>query len=168
LLEPIVGLRLAIRRIREPALRDELRRIETSLRRQVGPSVPKREAASLLGVSVTALDRWVDRGRIPVVAQPGSSRLGVETTPLLELAVEVASLREQGVRRGLARALARLGRNDRPEGRQVLRADVAALPRPNVPERELRHRYEQTTPEDRVLQLAALNRSMSALLGERP
>ncbi|MDQ4029638.1 MAG: hypothetical protein M3168_01215 [Actinomycetota bacterium] len=165
LLEPIVRLRLAIAQTRYPALRDELRQIEASLRGQVDPFVAKREAADLLGVSVTALDRWVDRGRIPVVARPGLSRLAVETTPLLELAVEVERLRRHGVRRGrLARALERLGRHDSPDGREVLRADVAALPRPNVPARELKRQFEETTPEERVLQLAALNRSLNFVL----
>jgi hypothetical protein len=170
LLDAIVRLRLAIAQTRDAALREELREVETGLRRRVGPWVAKREAARLLGVSVTALDRWIDRGRLPVVARPASSRLAVETTPLLELAVEAERLRRQGVTRGrLAKALARLGWHDDPEGRQVVRADVAALPRPNVPAPELRRQFEKTTPEERVLQLAALNRSLNVVLqGKRP
>lgn len=74
-------------------------------------------------------------------------------------------LRRQGVVRGrLAQAVARLGWKDDYAGRQVLRADVAALPRPNVPAHELRLDFERTTPEERVLQVGALNRSLNVLL----
>ena len=164
LLEPIVRLRQAIQETRDPQLREALRGIEVSLRRQLGPSVPKRAAARLLGVSVTALDRWVDRGVLPVVASAGGSkRLGVETSPLLELATSVHRLRRDGRSRGvLAEAVRKLGWRDRGH-RLVLSLDVARLPRPNVPLDELRQQFEETTPEQRVLQLAALNRSMNAL-----
>lgn len=97
LLAPIVRLRLAIEETRDAQLRDELREIEVSLRRQLGPSVPKRAAAHLVGVSVTALDRWIDRGHLPVVGSPrGSKRLALETGPLLELATRVRRLRRAG------------------------------------------------------------------------
>lgn len=164
LLEPIVRLRLAIQQTRDPLLRGELRQVESALRTQLGPVVPKRAAAALLGVSVTALDRWIDRGRIPVVAPAGGGkRLAVEAAPLLELATRVAALRRTGRRGGvLSRALADLGWGDRA-GRVVIRFDVACLPRPNVTPGELRRQYRESTPEERVLQLAALNRSLSAL-----
>jgi len=167
LLEPIVRLRLAIRRTRDPALRDELRQVEVGLRRQLPAAVPKRVAAGLLGVSVTALDRWVDRGRLPVVATAGTTRLAIETGPLLELAVAVHDLARSGVTRGvLARALDALGRRDRGE-RDVVRADVARLPRPNQSRDQLRRQFEETTPEERVLQTAALHRSLNALAAAR-
>lgn len=164
LLEPIVRLRLAIQQTRDPQLRDDLREIEVSLRRHLGPSVPKRVAAGLLGVSVTALDRWVDRGVLPVVASPrGSNRRAVETVPLLELATAVRRLRAAGRSRGvISEAVRDLGWRDRGH-RLVFSVDVARLPRPNVLLEELQQQYEETTPEERVLQLAALNRSMNAL-----
>jgi len=163
-LEPIVRLRLAIETTRDPQLRDQLRTIEVSLRRQLGPSVPKRAAARLLGVSVTALDRWVDRGVLPVVTSPrGSRRLAVETLPLLELATTVRRLRRAGrTHRVLAEAVRELGWRDRGR-RLVFRYDVARLPRPNVPLDELQRQFEETTPEERVRQLAALHRSMDLL-----
>lgn len=165
-LEPIVRLRLALQRTRDPEIRDELRQVEVALRRQVGPSVPKRAAARLLGVSVTALDRWIDRGCLPVVAPAsGSRRLGVETTPLIELATRVSALRRSGRTRGLlSQAIKELGWRDRGH-RLVFRSDVASLPRPNVTFDELRRQFNDTTPEERVLQLAALNKSMSVLAG---
>src|SRR5262245_29670127 len=97
LLEPIVRLRLAIEETRDLQLRNDLREIEVALRGQLGPSVPKRAAARLVGVSVTALDRWIDRGYLPVVASPQSSkRLGVESGPFLDLATSVRRLRQAG------------------------------------------------------------------------
>jgi hypothetical protein len=164
LLEPIVRLRLAIQQTREPALRDELRGIEVALRTQLGPAVPKRAAARLLGVSVTALDRWIDRGCVPVVASArGSKRLAVETAPLLELATAVRRLRRGGRTRAVvAEAVRELGWPDRGR-RLVFWEDVARLPRPNVTLEELQRRFAETTPEERVLQQAALNRSLNAL-----
>ena len=165
LIEPVVRLRLAIRRTRDAALREELRQVEVALRRELGPSVPKRVAGRLLGVSVTALDQWIDRGRLPVVAPAGGSgRLGIETGPLLELATRVAELRTSGVRRGvLSRAMDDLGWP--AHGRRiVVPEEIARLPRPNVSAFELRRRYEVTTPEERVLEVAALHRSLNALV----
>lgn len=165
LLEPIVRLRLAIQKTRDPQLRDELRAIEVSLRRQLGPSVPKRAAGRLLGVSVTALDRWIDRGYLPAVASPrqGAKRLGVETSPLLDLATSVWRLRRAGHSRGvLAEAVRELGWHGQG-ARLVFSFDVARLPRPNVPLDQLQQQFQETTAEERVLQLAALNRSVNAL-----
>lgn len=164
LLEPIVRLRLAIEQTRDPQLRAELREIEVSLRRQLGPSVPKRAAARLLGVSVTALDRWVDRGQLPVVASsPAAKRLGIETGPLLDLATRVRRLRRAGSSHAvLSQAIRELGWPHRGQ-RLVYRADVAKLPRPNVPLPELEQQFRETTPEERVLQQAALHRSLAAL-----
>ena len=164
LLEPIVRLRLQVEQTRDPTLREELRTVEVQLRKQLGPAVPKYAAARLLGVSVTALDRWIDRGCVPVVASSrSSSRLAVETKPLLELATRVWRLRRAG-RRGavLSAALRELGWRDRGH-RLVFWSDVARLPRPNVSLDELQLQYQESTPEERVLQVAALNRSANAL-----
>lgn len=164
LLDPIVRLRLALQETRDPALRAQLRGIEVSLRRQLGPSVPKRPAARLLGVSVTALDRWIDRGYLPVVSSPGGSkRQAPETGPLLELATSVHRLRRAGRTRAvLAVAVRELGWRERG-GRLVFRHDVARLPRPNVSLDELQRQFAETTPEERVLNVAALDLSVNAL-----
>lgn len=164
LLDPIVRLRYALQQTRDPAVRAELRSVEVDLRRQVGPAVPKGAAARLLGISGTALDRWIDRGCVPVVTSPRrSTRLGVETTPLLELATHTYGLRRSGRSRGVvAEALRSLGRRERGRPR-VLRYDVARLPRPNVPVEELERHFRETTPVERVLEVDALNRSLSAL-----
>lgn len=165
LLEPIVSLRLALQQTHDPALRTDLREAEVALRRAVGPRVPKRAAARLLGTSVTALDRWIDRGCLPVVASPrGGKRLAVETAPLLELAARVRLLRRGGRSRGvLSQALRELGRQDRGH-RVVLSFEVARLPRPNVGLDDLQRQFAQTTPEKRVLQMSAMHRSINALV----
>lgn len=163
-LEPIVSLRLAIQQTRDPTLRADLRAAEVALRRAVGPRVPKRAAARLLVTSVTAIDRWVDRGCLPVVASPhGGNRLAIESGPLLDLATRVRLLRRSGRSRGLlAQAIHELGWPDRG-GRLVLSFDVARLPRPNVSLDDLQRQFAETTPGERVLQLVALNRSLNAL-----
>jgi hypothetical protein len=167
LLNAVVDLRLALKQAREPELRGVLRKVERSLGSLLGPSVPKRQAAGLLGVSVVALDLWVDRGRLPVVASLRSTRLGVETRSLLDVAEQVELLRRQGItREPLAQAFAALGWPDDSKGRYILREEIAAMPRPNVSTRQLRRDFEQTTPEERLAQLGALNRSLNALAGE--
>lgn len=164
LLSNTVELRRAMRETRERSVRRKLRSVEFSLRQLLGPSVPKTRAAQALGVSVTALDRWIDRGVLPVVARKGSSRLEVETGPLLELLDQVTLLRAQGLRRSVvAAAVARLRWRDDPEGRRVLSEHVAALPRPNVSARELREYYKRTTPEERVAEVSRLSAAATAI-----
>lgn len=136
---------MALRRI-APAVVDpaESRRLERVLRdliREIGFSVPKTRAASVLGVSVNALDRWIDAGRLPTIRRPGSARAELDAEAVLDLAVEVDRLREEGVRRGvLAAAFERLAAEGKPRRR----------PRPNMPARELRHEYLHTTPLERL------------------
>lgn len=164
----IVQLRHAIVKTRDSEARAALREVEVRLRRALGPTIPKKKAAAVLGISVTALDRWVDRGFLPVVERPGSSRHELESRPLLELAAEVARLRLDGaVTRGrVAPAVKRLGWKPITAGRRVLRLDVAALPRPNVSEQELVANFRSTTPEQRVREAAALSRFL-VRAGER-
>ena len=40
----------------------------------IGPSVPKTRAARMLGVSLTTLDKWIERGAIPARRRSSSSR----------------------------------------------------------------------------------------------
>lgn len=165
LIAAIVELRLLVKETREPETRGRLRRLEWKLRPLLGPSLPKKQAASVLGFSVAALDKWIDRGRLPAVAKPGSSRLAVETRAFLELAGQVEALRREGQERGLlAEAFNRLGWPDDPTGRQVLREEIARLPRPNVSVQQLRADYERLTPEERVIEVNHLHRSMNAVL----
>lgn len=164
LLANIVLLRQAIRETRDRSVRERVRNVEHDLRDMLGASVPKTLAARAIGVSVTALDKWIDRGVLPVVARKGSSRLEVDSRSLIELLDQVTALRTQGADRAvLASAVKRLGWRDDPEGRQVLDAEVAALPRPNVSVRELRRDFDHTTPEQRVAEAAHLSSVLTKL-----
>lgn len=163
-LADVVALRLAIRASREPGQQQRLSLVERHLRQALGPSVPKLAAARALGVSLTALDRWIDRGLVPVVRAPNNSRLRPESGPLLELLEQVEILREQG-RRGqpVAAALRRLGRRPLGPGRLILSAELAALPRPNVPAWDLRAAAESTTPLERLETVAELSEALTSL-----
>ena len=156
----IVQLRHAIVRTRDSESRAALREVEVRLRRALGPTIPKKKAAAVLGISVTALDRWVDRGFLPVVERPGSSRHELESRPFLELAAEVHRLKVAGVvtHGRVAPAVKRLGWRPNAAGRRVLRLDVAALPRPNISEQELLANFRTTTPEQRLSEAAELSR----------
>jgi len=156
----IVQLRYAIVKTRDSEARTALREVEVRLRRALGPTIPKKKAAAVLGISVTALDRWVDRGFLPVVERPGSSRHELESRPFLELAAQVARLRLDGVvtHGRVAPAVKRLGWRPNAAGRRVLRLDVAALPRPNISAEELLANFSSTTPEQRVREAAELSR----------
>jgi hypothetical protein len=163
-LPEIVQLRCALRETRKRVARERLCTVERSLRSMIGPSIPKTPAAAALGISVTALDKWIARGVLPVVARRTSSRLEVETGPLLDLLEQVTILRARGRDRGVvAAAVRRLGWSDDPEGRRVLSESIAALPRPNVSARELREHYDRTTPEQRIEETARLSSAMTAL-----
>ncbi len=153
-------LRQAIVKTRDRAARVALREVEVRLRQALGPTIPKKKAAAVLGISVTALDRWVDRGILPVVERPGSSRHELESRPFLELADQVNRLNVEGVvtHGRVAPAVKRLGLTPIREGRRIVRLDVAALPRPNVSERELVARFRATTPEQRMREVAELSR----------
>lgn len=164
LVADIIELRRAMRETRERSVREHVRNVERSLRSALGPSVAKKSAATALGVSVTALDKWIDRGVLPVVARRNSSRLELETGPFLELLEQVTELRAGGLDRAvIAAAVRRLGWGDDPQGRRVLSEEVAVLPRPNVPARELRRLYERTTPEQRIAEAARLSAAMTAI-----
>src|SRR5471032_3328980 len=71
--ESIVGLRRANRRTDEETHRD-LEPALSYLEEIVGPTLSRAETARLLGISHTALDRWVDKGDIPAVVTPSGRR----------------------------------------------------------------------------------------------
>ena len=71
LFEQIVRLRRAERA--SPDSRDVIA-VRAELEKELGPTLTPALAASLLGVSHTALRRWIDRGDIPVVTTPRGRR----------------------------------------------------------------------------------------------
>ena len=78
----------------------DLRALRTSLERAVGPTVRRAVAARLLGLSQTALDRWIAAGDVPVVLTP-DGRWEVPLDPLADLVEEVDEERRTGARRPL-------------------------------------------------------------------
>jgi len=162
----VVRLRRAIVKTRDAAARASLRDVEVSLRRALGPTIAKKKAAAVLGVSVPALDKWVNQGLLPVVAKPGLSRLQIETRPFLELAERVDRVRDElgETRTPVAAAVQRLGWKPHAAGRRVLRFEVASLPRPNVSEQQLIAAFRTTTPEERVRQVAELSEMFAPAL----
>lgn len=104
LVESIVRLRRAGRGL--PANRD-LSIVRISLERELGETVSRRLAARALGVTHTALNRWIDAGDFPVVYAP-SGRLEVPVTALLRLREAVEADQDQnGCRYRLAPTMAR-------------------------------------------------------------
>jgi hypothetical protein len=163
-IERAISRAVAMRRI-APAVADEqerrrLARLQRDLRREIGFSVPKTRAAAVLGVSVNALDRWIANGRMPTIRRPDSIREEIDADAVVDLALEVERLREQGVERGvLAAAFRRLAAEGKPRRR----------PRPNMTARELRADYLNSTPLQRLEVGVELNRTgtILAALGRR-
>jgi hypothetical protein len=63
--------------------------VRADLERAVGRTIPRATAARLLGISQTALDRWIAHGDIPVVVTPAGRR-EVPLAQLVELAAAVS------------------------------------------------------------------------------
>jgi len=95
LFDGIVRLRRAGRRV--PGDRD-IAAVRVRLERELGATVSRRLAARVLGVSHTALDRWVKGGDLPVVYSP-EGRLEVPVPALLDLYEAVEAERADGPRR---------------------------------------------------------------------
>jgi hypothetical protein len=94
----VVALRHTARR--GGAVREELAPVIDGLRDELAPSMSKRQAAAVIGVSVPTLDKWIDRGLLPVdVAPSGLPR--VLRDPVLDLAERVEDLRRAGETRHL-------------------------------------------------------------------
>lgn len=154
--ERAVELRLVAGAVTDEREQRRLKRVLRDLRREIGVSVPKTRAAGILGVSVTALDKWIALGRLPTVRRPGSSRAEIDADALLGLAEEVKRLRESGVTRGvLAAAFERLAKDGKPRRRL----------RPNMPARELRADFLRTTPLERLRTGAELGYVATLLAG---
>jgi hypothetical protein len=121
LFEDIVRLRRAEQEA--PEVRDIVT-VRSHLERELGGAVSRSLAARLLGVSHTALQKWIDAGDVPVVITP-SGRNAVPIAALVDLYEAISSEREFGQRRlhvmepAMAKARARA---DALEPRRLIRA----------------------------------------------
>ena len=159
-LSDVVELRALAHASPDVAVRSQLGRLAHRRSEDIGPSVPKTRAARALGVSVTALDRWIERGAIPVSRRPSSSRQEVDTQAVIDLAVEIRTLRTTGRRRALlATALARLNPAD-----DVVPAAAMGTRRffPDHAE-ERRREFTLLTPGERVAQAVRLSRTATRI-----
>jgi hypothetical protein len=76
----------------------EIAAVREDLESQLGGTVPRSTAARLLGVSHTALNKWIDSGDVPVVFSR-QGRKEVPIPPLLELEAQVDEHRRSGRRK---------------------------------------------------------------------
>jgi hypothetical protein len=95
LFENIVRLRRAGRAA--PGNRD-ISAVRATLERELGETVSRRLAARLLGVSHTALERWIKTGEVPVVYSP-KGRFELPVPALLDLYEAVQADRTDPPRR---------------------------------------------------------------------
>lgn len=98
-------LRVRRARRRQPGSAD-LAHVYAALAEEAGSTMSIRAAARALGVSHTALARWIESGDVAVVFTP-MGRRDVPLAEVLDLAEGVRELRAAGERRPLARLIMR-------------------------------------------------------------
>lgn len=104
LVDGIVRLRRAER---TPEVARDVAPVRRDLESRLGPTLSRSRAAHILGVSQTALDRWVDVRQVPVVLTPGGRR-AVPRQFVVELREAIDDLLGEGQQRHLlAKALER-------------------------------------------------------------
>jgi hypothetical protein len=92
LAENIIRLRRAER---VPAASHDVSPVRRDLEARLGPTLSRSRAARILGVSQTALDRWVSIGRIPVVLTP-AGRTEVPCRFVIEVREAIDELERRG------------------------------------------------------------------------
>ncbi len=110
LVRDVVRLRRAERLCRA---NEDIVAVRAQLERRIGPTVRRAMAARLLGVSQTALDRWIARGEIPCVVTPTAGR----EVPLHALVELIEAVEEAGRAGGEDRPLASVLRRRRAAAR---------------------------------------------------
>jgi len=96
--ERILALRRTARRGGD--VRRELEPIIDGLRRDLDETMSKTQAATVIGVSVPTLDKWIEQRIVPV-ERAASGRPRVPRDTALDLAERVSDLRERGRERNL-------------------------------------------------------------------
>lgn len=103
LVDGIVRLRRAER---IAAVAGDVAPVRRELEERLGPTLSRSRAAQILGVSQTALDRWVAVGQVPIVLTPAGRR-EVPRQFVVEMREAIGDLRGKSAhRRPLAAALA--------------------------------------------------------------
>lgn len=92
LIEDILRLRRAER---VPAAAPDVAPVRRGLESTLGPTLSRARAARALGLSQTALDRWVDAGQVPTVVTP-TGRREVPRQFVIELRESIEELRSAG------------------------------------------------------------------------
>lgn len=93
-------------KLRDRADKRRVAGVARNLRHALGPGVYRTDAARSFGVSAQALDRWLDRGAIPVAGHTGGGRVLLDTEAVIAIASHAEAARAKGCRRPLAPALA--------------------------------------------------------------
>jgi hypothetical protein len=89
--ERLIGHLARLRRAeRVSPVRDDIAAVRADLEQMIGPTVTRAVAARLLGVSQTALDRWIATGDVPVLITPSGRR----EAPLRALVELIEAVRE--------------------------------------------------------------------------
>lgn len=89
-----------------PAAAEDVAPVRRDLESQLGPTLSRSRASRILGVSQTALDRWVAAGQIPIVVTPRGRR-EVPRQVAIELKESIERLKRSGItRHPLSAALA--------------------------------------------------------------
>jgi hypothetical protein len=114
-----------IERAADSPVRRELALVRESLEKAVGPTINRAAAARMLGISQTALDRWIDKGEIAAVLTPRGRR-EIPLSELVDLLDEVDRARSDT---GAGRPLAHVVRNRQRQARETIDLD-RLLPRP--------------------------------------
>lgn len=91
LLGDVARLRRAERTTSSSSAREDIATVRADLERMAGPTVTRAVAARLLGVSQTALDRWIAAGDVPVLVTP----TGRHELPLRWLVELIEAVRER-------------------------------------------------------------------------
>ena len=73
-LDALVGLRRALRTISDEQTREDVAAAADCLEKLIGLTVSRAAAARILGVSQTALDRWIGKGEIAAMITPTGRR----------------------------------------------------------------------------------------------
>lgn len=123
--ERLVDRILRLRRAgRVPSVALDVAPVRADLEEQLGPTLSRSRAARILGVSQTALDRWVAKGQVPTVVAP-DGRAEVPRRFVIEVAEQIGELKRRGER---GRLLAAALRRRREEGEQVRNSVAVSRP----------------------------------------